>query len=240
MTPTTRVRAPRNLRGDLGLGVPHLEARLLSRRPAGEALSGALLPRGSNSVEVNYTFRAFPTATMLDDLARGDARGLSLQLQSAAAHHPLQPPARVRRRGRRVRRRARAGARRRQARPTALPASAQLQGRSGAARRLPRRACAPRPCRAQACLRVPPRELVQRRDLRDPARAQRRALHRRERRPARRPRSSAPPPTPAIACAATAATAPRRSKPSPKNSPRSQQPATSTSTSSTRTSRPAR
>ena len=42
------------------------------------------------SVEVNYTFRALPTAKMLEGWLACDAGELPVQLQGAAAHHALQ------------------------------------------------------------------------------------------------------------------------------------------------------
>ena len=73
----------------------------------------------------------------------------------------------------------------RQTRPSALPASTQLQGRRRTASQHFLAAPAlQRPATLPHRVRVPPRVLVQRRDLRNSARAQRRALHRRKRRPA--------------------------------------------------------
>jgi hypothetical protein len=95
----------------------------------------------------------------------------------------------------------------RQARPAALPASTQLQGRC----RPPRTFLAAPALQTNRTLhhrlRVPPRKLVHRRDRRHPPRTQRRALHRRKRRP-RHARGHTAATTPASACAATAATPP--------------------------------
>jgi hypothetical protein len=106
--------------------------------------SSSTTPRGSTRSRSTTPFARCHAADARR-LARGHAFRLPLQLQGAAAHHPLQPPARLRCRGRGVRRRARTGARGGQAWPAALPASAELQGRPQPTRGFPRRACVQRP-----------------------------------------------------------------------------------------------
>jgi hypothetical protein len=172
-------------------------------------------------------------------MARSHARRLPLQLQSLAAHHPHQPPARLprdrrplRRNTRTVRAAGKLGPLLFQlppnfkadpalladflsapafAGPTPPMAAFEFRHQAGSPKR-PTRSCActtPRSASPKATTCAPPK-------------------------------FSARAPTPAIACAAAAATASRRSRQFAERSPHSPPIAMSTSTSSTRTSPPAR
>ncbi len=169
------------------------------------------------TVEVNYTFRTLPTPKMLET---GSPRppALPLRLQGPAAHHALQPAARRQHARRSVPGSACAGRRRRPARPAALPAAAQLQGRPCAARdflSLPALSGPPR-LASRSSSATPP-------GLRSPSSIASRSTTPRSASPmpARTGRSRHPrgahrrPPTPASACVAPAATLRPSLPPSP-------------------------
>ena len=104
-------RAPRNSRLSPHPHSPHPPQISSPARPAGHTprgspastpadvpiarLPASLCRRVLTSVEVNYTFRKLPTAEQLQAWLGHTAR-LSLQLQGAAAHHPLSASPRTR------------------------------------------------------------------------------------------------------------------------------------------------
>jgi hypothetical protein len=131
---------------------------------------------------VNYTFRALPTRRCSKAGSPRPLR-LPLQLQSSAAHHALQAAARLRRRLAQfiaalepVRRPASSACCSSSFHPTSRPMPDRLRRLSRSSRAAEQTGHCPSPSSSAT-------SLVHRRDLRDPPRAQRRALHRRKRRP---------------------------------------------------------
>ena len=83
------------VRGNLRLGLPDLEAWLLSRRCLRQEIPSVSMPPGSPRLRsTTPLLGAYAGSTA--GLAGRDSSGLSFLLQSAAAHHPLQSPARLR------------------------------------------------------------------------------------------------------------------------------------------------
>src|SRR5262249_16717893 len=167
--------ADRVPRGNVRLQLSGVARFVLSREAAGRRYARLLRRRLSHGRDQQHVLPdAGPGAARLLD--RADAWTLPLRAQGAAADHAPATPEGGRRAGARVRTAERGAGR--QARPPALPASSQPEGRPVPAPGLPRGPSS----RHRARVRVPARFVVPGRHLGAAARARRRALHRPDRR----------------------------------------------------------